>query len=166
MYISSDSNIWFDFFEIDHLDHPFRLKYKFYISDDTFTDEIQGPEGIREELLHLGLQITETLEDELVMAKAYTDQYRALSLHDAIALAIAKSRNWVLLTGDRQLRIAADKEKVQCHGIIWIYDKLKETGKIAEDEYHSALKDLIKAVRASGRRLPLDELEKRLGKGK
>ena len=165
MYISSDSNIWFDFYEIHHLDHPFLLGYEFYISKNAFTDEIPASDGIRDDLLRYGLRITEITDDELTMARAYSNQYRALSMYDAIALSIAKNRHWVLLTGDKPLRIAADKEKVPCHGILWIYDELKFSGKLSETEYHSAMGDLIDAIENSGRRLPLDELKKRQGNG-
>ena len=165
MYISSDTNIWFDFYEIHHLDHPFRLEHEFYISKNAFSDELPATEDIRDDLLRQGLKVTEITDDELVMAKVYSDRYRALSIYDAIALSIAKSRNWILLTGDKPLRIAAEKEIVQCHGIIWIYDELRNTGRLSETEFHSAISDLIEAVRNGGRRLPMDELENRQGNG-
>ena len=165
MYISSDTNIWFDFYEIHHLDHPFRLEHEFYISKNAFSDELPATEDIRDDLLRQGLKVTTITDNELTMARVYSDQYRALSIYDAIALAIAKSRNWILLTGDKPLRVAAEKETVQCHGIIWIYDELKATGKLSETEFHLAISDLIEAVRNGGRRLPMDELEKRQGNG-
>ncbi len=165
MYISSDTNIWFDFYEIHHLDHPFRLEHEFYISRNAFLDELPITEDIRHDLLRQGLKVTEITDDELAMARTYSDQYRALSIYDAIALSIAKSRNWILLTGDKPLRVVAEKEKVSCHGIIWIYDELRETGKLSEIEFQAAIGDLIEAVRNGGRRLPMDELEKRQGNG-
>lgn len=165
MYISSDTNIWFDFYEIHHLDHPFRLEHEFYISKNAFADELPAAEDIRDDLLRQGLKVIEITDDELAMARVYSGQYRALSVYDAIALSIAKSRNWILLTGDKPLRVAAEKEIVQCHGILWIYDELRGTGKLSDMEYHSAIRDLIEAVRNGGRRLPMDELEKRQGNG-
>lgn len=165
MYISSDTNIWFDFYEIHHLDHPFRLDHEFYISKNAFSDELPITEDIRNDLLNKGLKVTEITDDELIMARAYSDQYRALSIYDAISLSIAKSRNWILLTGDKPLRVAAEKETVQCHGIIWIYDELRNTGKMSETEFRSAMGDLIEAVKNGRRRLPMDELEKRQDDG-
>ena len=96
------------------------------------------------------------------MALDYQRKYRALSLYDVIALAIAKSRRWVLLSGDRKLRQAAEKENVDCHGVIWVYDELLDQGKITLEERAIAMQDLIDAVQTGRCRLPLDELKKRL----
>ena len=65
------------------------------------------------------------------------------------------------LTGDKPLRKAANKEGVVVYGTIWIYDQLKNLGKISEDDYDSAIADLITAVQNGRCRLPLDELFKR-----
>ncbi len=165
MYISSDTNIWIDFQEVDHLDHPFRLEYQYYISKNAYTDELLKSDELREELLNKGLRLAEVTEDEYSQAMAYEKTYRRLSFYDRIALAIAKSRRWILLTGDRFLRDAADKETVECHGVIWIYDELKSAEKLTAEEYHSAINDLINAVDVGKCRLPMDELRKRQGNG-
>lgn len=166
MFISSDTNIWIDFYEVQHLALPFRLNHEFYLSRNAYAEELLKSEELRDNLITLGLKLAEITDDEFSQATVYEEMYRRLSMHDAIALAIAKSRNWILLTGDRHLREAADKELVECHGIIWIYDELKESKKLTEDEYRLAIGDLIKAVENGRCRLPKNELEKRQGKGK
>jgi len=88
--------------------------------------------------------------------------YRKLTMYDAFALSIAKTRNWILLTGDKPLREAAENENVEYHGLIWIYDELRYALKISTEEYHTAIIDLINAVENGNTRLPLDELRKRL----
>ena len=40
MFISSDTNIWIDFFEINHPDHPFLLENKYYLSSAAYEDEL------------------------------------------------------------------------------------------------------------------------------
>ena len=40
MLISSDTNIWIDFFEINHPDHPFLLGHKYYLSSAAYDDEL------------------------------------------------------------------------------------------------------------------------------
>lgn len=165
MYISSDTNIWIDFYEIDHLDHPFRLEYEYYISKNAFFDEMVKSDEMREELVRRGLKLADVTEDEFIQARTYGEKYRRLSTYDTIALSIAKARGWILLTGDKFLRDAATEEMVECHGVIWIYDELKENGKLSTDEFHMAIDELICAVENGQCRLPMDELRKRQGDG-
>lgn len=165
MFICSDSNIWFDFQAIQHLDHPFRLEHTYYMSQDTFTDELLKPESIQADLKALGLQLVEMAEEEFQDALAYQSQYKALSKHDTYALAIAKHRGWTLLTGDMPLRKAADREGIKVHGTIWIYDQLKAQSRMTDDEYASAIGMLIEAVKSGLCRLPLSELARRQQQG-
>lgn len=63
-YISSDTNVWLDFVEIERLNLPFRLPYVYLMNDETVDDELLSPPGLSGELLQLGLQKTELTEDE------------------------------------------------------------------------------------------------------
>lgn len=162
LFISSDTNIWIDFFEIRHIDHPFLLDFDFYLSSIAYDDELTKSEELRHILVEYGLRFAEVSDDEFIMAQAFRSHYSRLSFYDALALAIAKSRSWTLLTGDRPLRNAAEQEKVECHGVIWIYDELMRQNKISDDEYRSAIRDLRKAVHEGRCRLPENELLKRI----
>ena len=161
MFISSDTNIWIDFFEINHLDHPFRLDHEYYINERAYKDEMLKSEEMRIDLVHHGLKLTDVNDEEFKQAGTFQMKYRALTTYDAFALSIAKSRSWILLTGDKPLRLAAEKENVECHGVIWVYDELRSTGKLSPLEYQVAISDLIEAVQNGHCRLPLDELRKR-----
>ena len=164
MLISSDTNIWIDFFEINHLDHPFRLNHEYYISEQAYKDEMLKSEEMRVELIHQGLKLTDVNDEEFNQAIIFQIKYHALTTYDAFALSIAKSRKWILLTGDRPLRLAAEKENVECHGVIWVYDELRNAGKLTPHEYQVAISDLIEAVQTGHCRLPMDELKKRLSR--
>ena len=162
MFISSDTNVWIDFARLKHLDYPFLLDFEYYISSDTFRDELITPDNLRCELDQRGLHLTDVTDAEFMEALRFTSVYKELSQYDAFALAIAKFRHWILLTGDMPLRKAAQKEHVECHGTIWFYDQLRISQKLSSDEYRAAITDLIKAVNSGICRLPLSELEKRL----
>lgn len=161
MYISSDSNIWFDFNSPDRIGHPFRLDCELYISRAAFDEELIEPSTLRRELLERGLQLADIQEDELQLALLFQQRYIRLSVYDSFALAIAKHRGWILLTGDKPLTKAAKKEGVECHGTLWVYDQLIDAGKITLQERRNAMDGLIELVLAGKRRLPLDELRKR-----
>lgn len=162
MFISSDTNIWIDFDEINHTEHPFLLKHEYYISSASFEDELIQSDELKAALLAHGLRLTELTDEEFTLASHYRTLYRRLSLYDTFALSIAKCRSWILLTGDRPLRLAAESENVEVHGVIWIYDELLRQDRISSDEYHDEMFELRDAVREGRCRLPLAELEKRI----
>ena len=161
MYISSDTNIWIDFHEIDRLGLPFQLRFKYFISRHTFKEELLQPEELKVDLLNHGLQLTDVGDEELRLAIAFHSTHKQVSLNDAFAFAIAKNRNWILLSGDKPLHNAATSEGVECHGTIWVCDQLKEQGKVTDSEYGIIIEELIEAVNDSRCRLPMAELLRR-----
>ena len=162
-YIGSDSNIWIDLSEIGHIDDPFKLiNHEFYISADAFREELVEPSELRKNLLKSGLQIAEISEEEFALSIEYRNNYRRLSQYDSFALAIAKSRSWVLLTGDKALRNAAEKECVECHGLLWIYDQLRTQHRISKHDLRDALSSLLDSVQKGRSRIPVEEINKRL----
>ena len=160
-YISSDTNVWIDFAEIQKLSIPFLLPYIYIMNDETIEDELINPPGISYELLRLGLQKTELTEEEFYLAETLTAKYTKLSVYDCVALAIAKVRGLVLLTGDGPLRKAATMEDVKIIGTIGILDQLHNRKYIKTEEYAECLQRLLDK---NGKkvRLPTYELEKRL----
>lgn len=63
-----------------------------------------------------------------VLATNYSRDVKALSAPDALALALAKSHAWILLSGDGALRQLALTEAVTCHGVLWALDALHSEG--------------------------------------
>ena len=162
MYISSDTNIWIDFYEIRHVDHPFLLEHEFYLSAAAYEDELIKSDELREELLEHGLRVADITDEEFTMAETYRRIYRKLSIYDAFALAIAKARSWTLMTGDHPLRTAAEREGIECHGVIWVYDELLRSGKINTESFREAMESLLVAVQDGRCRLPVNELIRRI----
>lgn len=162
-YISSDTNVWIDFVTINRIALPFRLPYTYIMNQDAIDEELLSPPDFKEQLLSAGLMPTELTDEEFLLAEAYGSQYRRLSTHDRIALAIAKQRKIKLLTGDQALRNAAKAEGVDPIGTIGIVDQLHEQNLITTTEYVDCLKDLRSH---NGRivRLPADALEERIQK--
>ena len=161
-YISSDTNIWIDFNTVDSLDVPFMLRedFTYIMSSDTVNDELQSPPELKERLIELGLKITEMQEEEFQLLMKYSI-YEKLSVYDRIALSIAKNRKIILLSGDRNLRIAAGKEGVEVHGSLWILDRIIWSGKLTETRIKKLLNDFLLNC-GKKIRLPRIELENRL----
>jgi len=162
-YISSDTNIWIDFAQINRLELPFALEYTYCMSSDAIADELISPPDIGSRLTALGLHSLDITDAEYALVLKYGVEYHKLSVYDRIAMAIAKLRGYILLSGDGALRRTATKEGIEVRGTLWVFDQLLASGKISRDEYRAAMIDLRDD--SSGRiRLPKDEIRKRLNR--
>ena len=164
-YISSDTNVWIDFFSISALKVPFKLDYEYVMYYEAVEAEIAYPAGLKEELKQLGLHSVDITTEEFVYANEITALYPKLSAFDRIALAIAAKREIILLTGDASLRKAALKEGVDVIGTIGLLDKLLYEEKIDRHEYLKYLQKLSD-INGGVVRLPHSELQERLDKYK
>ena len=134
-YISSDTNVWIDFVTINRLAFPFRLPYTYIMNEDAIDEELLSLPDSKEQLISAGLVTTELTDDEFFLAESYGTRYRKLSVHDRIALAIAKKHNITLLTSDQALRNAASSEGVSLIGTIGILDQLHNQELSSIEEY-------------------------------
>ncbi len=162
-YISSDTNVWIDYMAINKMDLPFRLPFTYLMNQDAIMDELLSPKGMKDELLKLGLQPTELTENEFYYGLKIAEAHPRLSEYDCAALAIAKYRGLVLMTGDAALRKVALGQGVSVIGTIGILDKLYEEGYITSAVYRECILLLIKA-NGQEVRLPFTELQNRLSK--
>ncbi len=160
-YISSDTNVWIDFSIIGRIEMPFYLPYTYIMNTDAIDDELLSPTGLCDELMRCGLVGVEITIEEFSLAEEFGLHYPQLSIYDRIALAIAKERKIILLTGDGALRKAAKSENVNVLGTIGILDQLLDGNYITDHEYEFCLLELQKH---NGQvvRLPKSEINKRL----
>lgn len=142
-FISSDTNVWIDFATIKKTELPFRLPYTYIMNRDAVDEELLSPPGLGLELISYGLVPVEMNTEEFFLAEQYGYSYKKLSIHDRIALAIAKSRQITLLTGDRALRKAAQCEDVSFIGTLGILDQLWNQQRITVDELKICLQRLL-----------------------
>ena len=162
-YISSDTNIWIDFEIIKRIDLPFQLPYIYLIEQETLETEVLNPPDLGKRLLQLGLRPVELSTEEYGLLDDYHVKYPQLSVSDSSALAIAKTRNITLLTGDGKLRKAATAEGVNVIGTIGILDQLINGKYIDQATFKKCISDLLINNGIIGRvRLPENELKKRL----
>ncbi|HKL98948.1 MAG TPA: PIN domain-containing protein [Mobilitalea sp.] len=161
MYISSDTNIWIDFQIIGALELPFKLSHKFYMSEESLKEELLTPPGIDKRLINYGLLMLELTEEEFFYAYGVREKHPQLSSYDALALAIAKKRGFILLTGDKRLRNAAIEEGVENCGTLWVFDELLRENIVTEQEYIDFMRE-IKKHNGDDIRLPMSEIEIRI----
>lgn len=151
----SDANILIDLEEGLLLDQMFALPFVFKIPDILFVEELSEQHG---HLLGLGLQLGELTGDSIVHVFELTQQYPKPSRNDCLALALAKQESCPLVTGDRNLRRAAEAERVEVYGTLWLVERLVENGIINKTQAHAAYEHMEER----GRRLPWDEAHQRI----
>ncbi|MBV8819033.1 MAG: hypothetical protein JO022_11800 [Acidobacteriaceae bacterium] len=157
MILVSDTSVLIDLDRAGLLEAVFALPHEFAVPDVLYDRELRGQWG--ERLLALGLQVVEVSSQGVRNALRYRQHRALLSVVDCFALALAKERTWLLLTGDGQLRDLAYGENVQCHGFLWLLDILEQAGTQAAQVLH----DGLAAVAAHPRcRLPRREITIRL----
>lgn len=157
MILVSDTSVLIDLERGGLLEAIFALPHEFAVPDVLYDREMQGEWG--ERLVRLGLRVAEVSEEGVRNALHYRQQRSSLSVPDSFALALAKERAWLLLTGDGQLRELAVGENVECHGVLWLLDIMEEAGIPGIQPLHDGLTALAAHPRC---RLPRREITIRL----
>ncbi len=153
----SDTSVLVDLERGSLLEASFRLPFQFAVPDLLYERELKGYGG--DELIRLGLAVVELDGDGLTRALAYRQQAPALSVPDSFALALAQTREWVLLTGDGALRQLATDEAVECHGVLWVLDEIHGAAVATAQALHDGLNTISGHPRC---RLPRPEIRRRL----
>ena len=157
MILVSDTSVLIDLDRGRLLEAVFALPYEFAVPDVLYHREMAGAWG--EHLVALGLRVEEVSAAGVGRALAYRATRPVLSVPDSFALALAQERQWTLLTGDGQLRDVATVEQVECHGVLWLLDRMEEAGTPAIQAVHDGLTAIARHPRC---RLPRRELTVRL----
>ena len=155
----SDTSALVDLERGSLLDATFRLPFELTVPDLLYERELKNHGGDR--LLGLGLRIAALDGEGVMQALDYRRQRPALSLPDCFALALAVRGPWILLTGDAELRRLANAERVECHGILWLMDRMLETGGATARQLHDGLETVVAHPRC---RLPTREVRHRLAR--
>jgi predicted nucleic acid-binding protein len=151
----SDANILIDLEDGGLITEMFKLPFQFRVPDMLFADELEELHGY---LLEHGLQLGELAPAFMAEAEVLTSKYKQPSRYDCFALALAKQEECPLLTGDQNLRKAAEQENVDVRGTLWIVETLVTLQVISIGDAQTA----YAKMKARGRRLPWQLAEARL----
>jgi predicted nucleic acid-binding protein len=132
----------------------FRLPL-FLMAPDVLIAELQGPDG--DLLLDYGLTRIELSGSDVQEVYRLASLYRSPSVNDLFALVAAKAMGALLMTGDRNLREAAEQEDVPMHGTLWLLDEMVRLAVIPPLVAAQALERMLE----KGSRLPWDECQTR-----
>jgi predicted nucleic acid-binding protein len=155
LLLISDANILIDMDTGGLLAPMFSMDFQFAVPDVLYHEELMAQHA---GLLELGLASV-TMSVELVAEVARLAQrYRRPGRNDLFALALAASEACPLLTGDKDLRQAAEDNGVELRGTLWLVAEMIRSGKISTPAAQAA----FQRMRDSGRRLPWEQARRML----
>ncbi|MFA7239654.1 MAG: DUF3368 domain-containing protein [Sulfuricellaceae bacterium] len=155
LLLISDANILIDI-EIGGLVAPmFSLDYQFAVPDVLFYEELEEQHSY---LLDMGLAARDLDEAMVARVAKMAAQYPRPGRNDLFALVLAVKEQCPLLTGDKDLKVAAENENVEVRGTLWLINEMVRSGKITVQVARGA----YQRMRAHGRRLPWDTAEQML----
>ena len=157
MVVVSDTSVLIDLERASLLTPSFHLRFDFAVPDLLYERELKSFGG--EDMRKRGMRIEALDSEGVALAIEYRRSRPGLSLPDTFALALAKSNGWTLLTGDAELRQVAERERVACHGVLWLLDRMLEEEIVSRRALHAGLLAMSSHPRC---RLPRDEVQKRL----
>ena len=156
----SDASILIDLAKWSLLEDLFRLPFEFAVPDALYDDELIDLGGIdKKQLKALGLRVEHLDPDGMAKAVAYQAARPKLTIHDCLAVTLAVTNEWPLLTGDRRMRTLAEEEHVEAHGLLWVIDLYAEHRIVRKSALVKALKGMLDDPRT---RVPHAEIKKRL----
>jgi hypothetical protein len=153
----SDANIIIDMNTGGLLRLMFRFDATFAVPDILFEEELRVDHS---ELPRLGLELLELRENTVQHADRLIEKYRSLgaSINDLLALALAWQEKCPILTGDHRLRTAGQTEGIDVHGTLWLIEQMFQARTINYRQVEAG----YEKMRAAGRRLPWDDVERQL----
>lgn len=157
LLLISDANILIDIEDGNLTRVIFQLPCEIAVPDILFELELRERHS---HLLQAGLKVKSLTAESVKKTEFLTQQYPRPSMMDHSALALALQERCLLLTGDKDLRVAAKKEGVEVHGTLWIIEELLNQKIIQQ----SQAKGSFDAMKVKGSRLPWGNVEKLLSK--
>lgn len=151
----SDANILIDV-EVGGLQAPmFSLGCQFAVPDVLYWEELAEHHA---HWLAMGLHIQSLSAQGVARVQALSQKHKRPSRNDLFALALAEQAQCPLLTGDAALRNAAEAERIEVKGTVWLVAEMLHKKCITPTVARAA----FERMREGGRRLPWDAVEKLL----
>ncbi|MBN1482618.1 hypothetical protein EH223_11325 [candidate division KSB1 bacterium] len=157
MRLVLDTCICIDLNESDCLYTLKSLPYKVCISS-VLANELENPS--LEKMVNAGCTVLKPPFEHMLRLDELIIKYRKTSAGDLTSMLTAQAYGAILVTGDAELRKAAETENVTVHGLLWLLDEMVDNNVLKPREAAKYLKIML----SRDRRLPLNECEQRIKK--
>lgn len=141
----TDACIFIDLCELQLVTHFFELKLEVHTTVDVMNEMITEQRQLLQvycSVSKLTIHIAEEVDKETIRSNNYP---RSLSESDCSVLYFAEKHNAILLSSDKVVRNTAKKRLIDYHGMLWIFDRLVESGLLIPKEASAKLQQLIQS---------------------
>ncbi len=156
MLLISDANVFIDFDCCGLLPGLFSLSDEIAVPDVLYHEEL---EQRHPELIALGLILMKVTEAGVAYVEKLQMEFDEPGINDLLALSLAREQSCPLITGDRNLRHVAKREKVDLKGTLWVMRRMIEQEIVEISQAKSA----FETMREKKRRLPWAKARQMLG---
>lgn len=161
--VVSDTNIFIDLISVNLLDGFFSLPWEIHTTDMIMKElKDSNQKATVETFRQRGcLKVSRFNGEEmmeLIRMRNQASESSNASIQDCSVWKLAKNLGCSLLTGDNRLRKVVQKDDVEVHGILYLFDKMLEHQMINHETAITKLQSLFNI----NSRLPKDEIDKRI----
>ncbi|MBU7570473.1 MAG: hypothetical protein KAF41_07460 [Flavobacterium sp.] len=159
----TDAYIFIDLYELELIASFFNLELEIHTTSAVYNDLYNEQQQILKAYHSVNRLILHNLKEEDFI-QIYSEPYpRALSETDKSVLHIANKLNACVLSSDKAVRNCAKNKDIECHGMIWIFDRLIEANILAKKDAVNKIKQFVisNSILQSNKSL-VDEIQKRL----
>ena len=151
--VVSDANVLIDLVNGEIASSLRYLPYQIVVPETLFEEELMARHG---NLLDFGISIESMSGDSILKVERQIRRHPRISRNDAVALVLAQEKQCMLLTGDKNLRLAAENCAIEVHGTAHIIEEIVAIRIFTNKQ----LRDAVALMKSRGRRLPWDHIHK------
>ena len=119
-----DANILIAIVKLDLADALFKLSVEMRTTDAVWVEVSVEQRRVLQHYVDEGLLGIECFSSEEVLdIFEYFRNYNGLSFQDCSLLVAAKRINALIITGDKKLRTVIEREQLEVHGMLWLFDQ-------------------------------------------
>ena len=139
----TDANIFIDLYNLGLTHSFFTLEFEIHTTSAVLYELYSEQQEILQAYQSVGKLYVHNLQEQ-DFAEIYQKNYpKSLSAADKSVLHVANKINACVLSSDKALRNCARNKDIECHGMIWIFDKLVESATLTPMEAKSKLSRLV-----------------------
>jgi len=160
--IVNDANILIDLAKLDLIEKLSELGAALHTNDFVLSEIKESSQRKKIDLFvsEKIITVASTDSEEVIVISQMTIENKGLSFEDCSIWYYAKKSKGLLLTGDKKLRICAEKDDVEVRGIIYVLDELLRKNLINKEIAIIKITELHRL----NKWLPKNEIDARISK--
>lgn len=159
----TDACIFIDLYDLGLVAVFFKLEIEIHTTSSVYFELYSEQQQVLKAYQSVDRLIIHNLQEEDFL-QIHSEPYpKSLSETDKSVIHLANKLNACVLSSDKTVRNCAKNKDIEYHGMIWIFDKLVESGTLTRKKAASKLKELVATNFIFQNNQPLvAEIEKRL----